>query len=356
MHGRQPETVSHVLTEITSVVREREVLEEKLVSLNRESQASTEAATIDLQPAVCDTVFLGSSVNASNDSSALAHSIGHALCSNGCDGINFDSIATHWCRECDQAICSVCAVVHARQVKSKHHVLTEISVLLSAQQDLEKKAARVREDALEHTRRMQAEEDAREREIQELEAAKAKAASEAAEMKAAAEREAERRSQEIEREAERRSQELEAARMKAESEAAEMKAAAEKEAERRKEEENQILLEKHMLEEALARVQAHSFRPVLSPTSPRTKEVQETLKPMSHTGVAAGAVFSASASPCLVSSVLNTPRSNAIGFISRLLLARPEDIRALPQHFFLLLKYRSSLSRELLPPRDRISE
>eukprot|EP00918_Siedleckia_nematoides_P071634 GHVU01156457.1.p1 GENE.GHVU01156457.1~~GHVU01156457.1.p1 ORF type:complete len:186 (+),score=26.82 GHVU01156457.1:82-558(+) len=78
-----------------------------------------------------------------------------------------------------------------------------------------------------------------------------------------------------------------------------MKAAAEKEAERRKEEENQILLEKHMLEEALARVQAHSFRPVLSPTSPRTKEVQETLKPMSHTGVAAGAVFSASASPCL---------------------------------------------------------
>ena len=89
MHGRQPETVSHVLTEITSVVREREVLEEKLVSLNRESQVSTEAATIDLQPAV----FLGSSVNASNDSSALAHSIGHALCSNGCDGINFDSIA-----------------------------------------------------------------------------------------------------------------------------------------------------------------------------------------------------------------------------------------------------------------------
>ena len=311
-HGRQPQTVSHALTAITSAVREREVLEEKLVSLNRESQASTEAATIDLQPAV----FLGSSVNASNDSSALAHSIGHALCSNGCDGINFDSIATHWCRECDQAICSVCAVVHSRQVKSKHHVLTEISVLLSAQQDLEKKAARVREDALEHTRRMQAEEDAREREIQELEAAKAKAASEAAEMKAAAEREAERRSQEIEREAERRSQELEAARMKAESEAAEMKAAAEKEAERRKEEEDEILLEKHMLEEALARVQAHSFRRVLSRTSPRTKEVQETLKTISHTGVAAGAVFSASASPCLVSSVLNTPRSNAIGFIS----------------------------------------
>ena len=57
--------------------------------------------------------------------------------------------------------------------------------------------------------------------------------------------------------------------------------------------------QKQKLEEALARVQAHSFRSVLSSTSPRTTEVQETIKTISYKGIAAGAVISASASACL---------------------------------------------------------
>ena len=47
MHGRQPETVSHVLTEITSVVREREVLEEKLARVQETSVEQTRRVTAE---------------------------------------------------------------------------------------------------------------------------------------------------------------------------------------------------------------------------------------------------------------------------------------------------------------------
>jgi len=242
MHGRQQ--LSHALTEITSVVREREILDEKLARIQETSVEQTRRITveqeaIELEPAVSS----GSPVDHIKDSHALAHSLSVALCSNGC----IDSIATHFCQECDQAICSLCAIVHARQAKSQHHVLSEISVLLHAQRDLHDKAARVRADALEHSR-------AREREIQELEAATARAAAAASESRAAAEKE---------------------------------KAC-------RKEEEDEILLEKQKLEEALARVQAHSFRSVFSSTSPRTKESIMTT-PISGVAAAAPSVASAPA-------------------------------------------------------------
>ena len=64
-----------------------------------------------------------------------------------------------------------------------------------------------------------------------------------------------------------------------EEESARLKANAEQEAERRKAEEDEIMQQKQKLEEALDRVQAHSFRSVRGPASPRTKDslVQKTL-------------------------------------------------------------------------------
>ena len=93
-----------------------------------------------------------------------------------------------------------------------------------------------------------------------------------------------------------RQKQMLAKRMRAlEEESARLKAAALEEAERRKAEEVEVLLEKQKLEEALARVQAHSFRSVHSFTSPRTENsiVQATIMtPISYMGVAAAAFSS----------------------------------------------------------------
>ena len=80
-----------------------------------------------------------------------------------------------------------------------------------------------------------------------------------------------------------------------EEESARLKANAEQEAERIKAEEDEIMQQKQKLEEALARVQAHSFRSVLSSTSPRTKE-SITTTPISGVVAAAPSFASASAS------------------------------------------------------------
>ena len=67
------------------------------------------------------------------------------------------------------SICSHCVVTHARQGKTKAHVLSEISSVLKAQEDLEHKLALVRETSMEQTRRRTAEEEKIEREKQMVE-------------------------------------------------------------------------------------------------------------------------------------------------------------------------------------------
>jgi len=203
-----------------------------------------------------------------------------------------DAADVRRCRECDKAICSVCVYMHGRQPQTVSHALTEITSVVWEREALEEKLARVQETSVEHTRRIAAEEEEIEREKQEL-AAQFKAEEERCQrefeqIQAAAEERAHGRKAEEER------------RMRAlEEESDRLKANAEQEAERIKAEEDEIMQQKQKLEEALARVQAHSFRSVLSSTSPRTTEVQETIKTISYKGIAAGAVISASASACL---------------------------------------------------------
>ena len=66
------------------------------------------AATEDLWPVVGQsfTAHSGSPINAWNDASTIACSFGDILCSNGCQGLD-DALATHWCVECDKAICGI---------------------------------------------------------------------------------------------------------------------------------------------------------------------------------------------------------------------------------------------------------
>ena len=181
------------------------------------------------------------------------------------------------------SICSFCVVVHARQGKTKAHVLSEISSVLKAQEDLEHKLALVRETTMEQTRRRTAEEEEIEREKQmvsaqfkaeeekrmreveererELEEKAAQLAKEAALMKAAAEEKAaqlakeaalmkaaaEQEGQLRKAEEEHRMRELEAARER-------IKAVSEEEARRWKADEDELVFEKQHLEETLARV------------------------------------------------------------------------------------------------------
>jgi hypothetical protein len=192
------------------------------------------------------------------------------------------------CRECDKAICSLCVYMHSRQPPTVSHALTEITSVVREREVLEEKLARVQETSVEQTRRITAEEEEIKREKQEL-AAQFKTEEESRQreleqIQAAAEERAHGRKAEEER------------RMRAlEEESTRLKANAEQEAERRKAEEDEILQQKQKLEEALARVQAHSFRSVRSPTSPRTQDslVQETIRtPISCAGVAAATAFS----------------------------------------------------------------
>ena len=193
------------------------------------------------------------------------------------------------CRECNKAICSSCVHMHGRQQLS--HALTEITSVVREREILEERLAHIQETSVEQTRRITAEEEEIEREKQKL-AAQFKAEEkrrqhELEQIQAAAEEEAHGRKADEER------------RMRAlEEKSARLKANAEQEAERRKAEEDEILQQKQKLEEALARVQAHSFRSMLSPISPRTKDslVQETIiTQISYTGVAAATASSASA-------------------------------------------------------------
>ena len=159
------------------------------------------------------------------------------------------------CRECDKAICGHCVQTHSRQPQTVSHALTEITMVVREREVLEEKLARVREISVEQTRRSTVEEEEIEQEKQML----------AAQLMAEEERH-QRELEQVKTDAEERMRALE-------TDSARLKAAAEQEAERRKAEEDEILLQKQQLEEALARVQAHSFRSVeLSSTSPRTKD------------------------------------------------------------------------------------
>jgi hypothetical protein len=46
-----------------------------------------------------------------------------SVCANGCKGD--DNKATHWCRQCDAAICRFCVMTHGRQAHLFDHVLIE---------------------------------------------------------------------------------------------------------------------------------------------------------------------------------------------------------------------------------------
>ena len=148
--------------------------------------------------------------------------------------------------------------MHARQAKTETHVLSEISSVLKAQEDLEHKLALVRESSVEQTRRrtatedeieskkrmvsaeFKAEEEKRSREVEEKAAQLAK---QAAEIKAAAELEGRLRKTEEEQ----RMRQLE-------EEQARIKVVLEEEAQRWKADEDELILEKQTLEETLARV------------------------------------------------------------------------------------------------------
>ena len=95
-----------------------------------------------------------------------------------------------------------------------------------------------------------------------------------------------------------------------EEESARLKAAAEQEAECRKWEKDEILLQKQQLEEALARVHAHSFRNVkLSSAPPGTKD--SLVQDMTPISCASGA------SPAAASAFTPAPRSSGIGTSER---------------------------------------
>jgi len=192
--------------------------------------------------------------------------------------------------------------MHARQSRTCTHVLSEISLLLKEQENLEEKLARVRETSLEQRNRIKAEEDKCEREKQEL--------SHAAEMKLA----------QVKAEEAERVRELEEA-------TAQIKAAAEEEAQRRQQEEDELVREKQKLETALANVKlVLPFGSVLStpcsnvtgfilpmsppPTRPNVGEVAECLfqSPRRKEAVdksmpGASAVISPAASPKNVATI-----------------------------------------------------
>ena len=151
-------------------------------------------------------------------------------------------------------------------------MLSEISAVLRARQDIEAKLARAKETSVEQRRRSKAEEDKFEREKQELsyemerklaefkaeeERRVLKLEEEAARIKAVSEAEITR----MKEQEERRRQELE-------EKAARIKAAAEEEARRTRLEEEKIELERQKLEESIARVKVTvPFRSVLNATA-----------------------------------------------------------------------------------------
>ena len=263
-HGRQPQTVSHALTEITSVVRETEVLEEKLARVPGDNEfllqhtsglnLDVQIGANDLQRAVC----------------------GNAMCSTGCEG--GDAGATHWCKNCGRALCGICATRHTRS-----HVLFELAVL-RAQQELEDKLSRVRKTSLEERRRSKALGEEMEQKKLEVSAQfKAEEENRILEFKA----EEEKRIRELVTEAAQRKVEEEKRIRELEEETARIKAAAEEETRRRQEEEDELVLEKQKLEEVLVssvlstpRSNAIGF---ISPRSPAVEEFPSNLSAMTHT-------------------------------------------------------------------------
>ena len=173
--------------------------------------------------------------NASNTTIALSCSLDNAICSRGCEGD--DAGATYWCKNCDQALCSPCAIRHTRS-----HVLSELAVL-RAQQHLQEKLSRVRETSLEQRRRSKAQEEKIEREKQELSSqikAEEKRLFELMKEAAAFRSKEERRLRELDEEAE------------------QIKAAAEEEARHIHAEEDELVVQKQRLEDELSGMPFHS--------------------------------------------------------------------------------------------------
>ena len=162
------------------------------------------------------------------------------------------------------------------------HELSEISILLRAQEDLEDKLAQVRETTLELTLRTTAEEEEIEREKQIL-AARFKAEEEERQRKV--EEEAVQLAKEVARikaaaevETRRRRAEEGKSMLKLEEKQARIKAASEEEARRRKIAEGKLILEKQKLEDALGKVKV-----VVPLASPRSNLAPETTSPRSAT-------------------------------------------------------------------------
>ena len=175
--------------------------------------------------------------------------------------------------------------MHARQAKTETHVLSEISSVLKAQEDLEHKLALVRESSVEQTRRrtatedeieskkrmvsaeFKAEEEKRSREVEEK---AAQLANQAAEIKAAAELEGRLRKTEEEQ----RMRQLE-------EEQARIKVVLEEEARRWKADEDELIFEKQTLEETLARVKVVvPFSSVLNSTASSSLTSPRSLPPI----------------------------------------------------------------------------
>jgi len=167
---------------------------------------------------------------ASNETIALYRSLDNALCSHGCEGD--DAGATHWCKNCNQALCGICAIRHTRS-----HVLSEL-VVLREQQHLEAKLSRVRETSLEQRRRSKAQEEEIQREKQEL----------SSQIKA----EEEKRLLELMKEAATFRSKEELRLRELDKEAARIKAAAEKEARHIKAEEDELIVQRQRLKDELS--------------------------------------------------------------------------------------------------------
>ena len=171
----------------------------------------------------------------------LVSSLGDAMCSNDCDAE--DSQVSHWCCECQKAICGYCVITHTRQARMRSHVLVDIEAMLREQEHLDERLARCKVNSLECARRLKVEDEKQkvktDKRMSELE-------SEAARAVAALEEELRRMKEEEDK----------------------LIRQAEQESQRRKAEEVELVREKQKLEESLSQVKlVVPFRNVLSTTA-----------------------------------------------------------------------------------------
>jgi len=248
--------------------------------------------------------------SASNETIALSRSHDHAQCSHGCEGD--DAGATYWCKNCNQALCSPCAIRHTRS-----HELSNLAVL-HAQQDLEDKLSRVRETSLEQTRRSKAQEEEIERQKQKL----------FSQIKA----EEEKRLLELMKEAATFRSKEEQHLRKLDEEAAQIKAAAEKEARRIKAEEEELIVQKQRLENELS---GAPFSSMLNTTGFGNVEASIAVSPPTTNGPlqTPTTLFSAPASRPPDLAIDASPIGNAQAGLSLFLSSALSHMLLSPSHY-----------------------